>query len=270
MSGINKNLQGNIEILLFRNQIMKTSLKTGLISKERQGYNGDITIDNQTDHKILYTIALSQTIYNYFGNWFTNLIYTQSFSGMGATKDSINLSISDPHQQFKKYNLDLNWSQNIDLFTKTSTPSSNPIHSTFRFQSNLSAQYSPEVTLLDTERISIGDYYTVRGYINNQVGDCGYYIRNELSYSLSSLFLALHPYDWANYTMLIHGIDIGYVYKNYGTDNNGQKAAKLISGILGIKYFGLNHNWDLTYAIPLTTSMADNTGIWYFGTTINL
>ena len=101
-------------------------------------------------------------------------------------------------------------------------------------------QYSPDV-LYGSEKISMGDEYTVRGYKGDSIsGDKGYYVKNEFAYNLNIPKIgSISPYI---------GYDFGETWNNEVHDV--YRYGYMRGFAFGIKYYGEIFNFDIAYTKP--------------------
>ena len=101
-------------------------------------------------------------------------------------------------------------------------------------------QYTQDV-LYGSEKISMGDEYTIRGYKGDSIqGDSGYYVKNELAYNLNiDKVGSISPYI---------GYDFGQSWNNEVHDI--YRTGRMSGYVIGLKYYGDIFNFDIAYTKP--------------------
>ncbi len=202
--------------------ITGASMSLGI--KESISELNDIPLFNR-DLTIL-RIGLDQTYQSKYGQLRWDATYVKGIDALGSEKNTSDIGSDEPHAQFEKFETSLSYYQPFRLFS---------------FQSSIQAQWAYD-PLFSTERMSLGSQSTVRGYSEwIASGDSGFYIRNQLTGTLSGLhknkrLKQLRPYVFA---------DVGKTYDL--TDKSNYK----LSGVgLGLRYDGPALTWDISYAKP--------------------
>jgi len=113
----------------------------------------------------------------------------------------------------------------------------------FTFSTRAQAQWTPD-TLYNSERLSLGSRYTVRGFQRDSLsGDSGGYVRNELSTPVLS---EKQRPAWLNETIGVPqaylGYDAGFIHK----DESDEYERGTLQGLaLGLRAFGERFGTDL-------------------------
>ncbi|MBM3579847.1 MAG: ShlB/FhaC/HecB family hemolysin secretion/activation protein, partial [Alphaproteobacteria bacterium] len=116
------------------------------------------------------------------------------------------------------------------------------------FVSEFDSQYSKQ-NLFGSEQFSIGGYYSVRGFLENNIStSSGYHLRNKLSFGLG----AVSPY--LNSITIEPFYDYGHAQDQY-RHYSGRLSGAGLKGIFSHKYF----NASVTYAEVLSKSQLLNT-----------
>ncbi|NLV69085.1 MAG: ShlB/FhaC/HecB family hemolysin secretion/activation protein, partial [Spirochaetes bacterium] len=123
--------------------------------------------------------------------------------------------------------------------------------------------------LYSSEKISIGDMNTVRGFKNGSIsGDRGFYIRNDLS-----------VFDFSRLQENLRGLklfiayDYGYAIERCGLDENTRTGEGSVMGwAAGLSYSAGIGNISITYARQLFSSWFVNEEdyVVYFSASTNL
>ena len=269
-SGKTQTNKVQLDATVFRNQTAKTNIYTNLIAKDTVSFIEDTKSDVGSRKLVMLSVGMNQSLNTDFGFFSINFFYTQGLRNLGASLDTPGLPTITPKAQFKKLSLDTTWVKMQDFF---SLP--------LKLQSNLVAQYSPS-TLYSSERISIGDFYTVRGYPGIYQGDWGFYSRNEVSYAfpniLSSLInldaIDLIRYITSAQVQMFEAVDGGFVYQTGGTALNGKEGIVYLTSVsAGFRYPTKYLNLEITYSAPLwATANIERYfgGLFYLSGTITL
>ena len=204
---------------LFHNTAHRVTLGSSLSRYETKNYISDALIQTSS-YKLSKASLMVDYMYQTVG-WYlyTALNYTKGVDWFHATNPT------SLNEQYHLYNVDISFLKRIN-----------------QFQYTLSGHYQySHHTLFNTNQISIGGNYSVRGYQKEGlVGNTGFFLRNELSYSSpTKWFEQLEP------TYFI-GFDYGEIKKE--EDTNG---GKLFGNIYGIKLQKNSLHVNMYYALPL-------------------
>jgi len=143
-----------------RNSRQKESLSLDLTLKRDQHYIEDTLIGVNSSQLTTLATAFHHTEYNTWGTLTWDATYTVGLDAGDATKDSPTLSATAPHAQFQKINGSLGVVMPLHLIVPTT------------LMAQISGQYSND-TLYPSERLSVGDFYSVPGYDTSFAGDMG-------------------------------------------------------------------------------------------------
>jgi hemolysin activation/secretion protein len=226
-SGVSNSMNYSLRRVIHRNGNGKTSLGATLILKETKNYFEDIKLITGSRKLSILKIDLSHNRRFLGGLLSVNMAYHEGLKMNSAERDK-GKDPYTPRAQFQKYTLDVNWYKPFMIKNKRFT---------YRFSMGL--QYSDDI-LYSSEKLSIGDDTTVRGFKENSImGEKGFYIRNELSHS----FKYIEPFI---------AYDIGRV-KNVYKDDQYKKKGNELSGITaGVRINIKNCDVSLSYSKPVT------------------
>lgn len=165
-----------------------------------------------------------------------------------AQKDSPNLDQRNPHAQFEYYKIYLNFSKKFVNQYK---------HNLLWYNSEIDLQKS-QIALYGMEQISIGGYYSVRGFKDLSISaDSGYFWRNKINFSLGD-FKNYHSQikfpqslNFLNKISLETFFDYGYVRNNYSFN---KADGRLSGGGFKIIFNSKNFNCSLTNSYALNNS----------------
>lgn len=173
---------------------------------------------------------------------------------LNAKQDAQGLTADIPRAQFQLYKIYGSISQKFNI-PKTKIP----IAFTTEFDSQLSKN-----TLFGSEQFSVGGYYSVRGFRENNIsGDYGYYIRNHVNLNLGKFI----PTKWKlrketettyvgtrwlyfNNFNIEPFFDYGYVKSKYDGSSGRLSGVGIKTIFSGNKYF----DTSLTYACGINKS----------------
>ena len=228
-SGISKNMNYSIRRVLHRNNTGKTSLGITLTNKETKNYIDDemLILSSRKLSVLKVDIGHQRRLLN--GMFSGEIAYHEGLKKFGAERDDWEYKDStSPKAQFKKYTMDINWYKPFSIGSYN-----------FSYKFSFSGQYSDDI-LYSSEKMSIGDDTTVRGFKENSImGDKGIYIRNELAYS----YKFIEPFI---------AYDIGRV-KDVTKDDYYEKYGSELSGAsIGLRMYFKYFTASITYAKPLT------------------
>jgi len=224
----------NATKLLYRDANIKLNLTMGLDVKRERTYIADRRLETQDRNITVASIGLNGMFKPFKGIMSYNLSYSKGIKGFRAKEDnSFNagtmptgaIEPSDNRYEFGKINLNLSYYKPFYFKNQGIT-----------LRTSFNGQYSKDA-LFSTEKYSIGDFNTVKGFPTTVSGDMGYSTKIELSYILPNsgskmgqFMYKIRPYVEA---------DLGKVRNNY--NENGEKKGKittLSSYSMGIRYYG--------------------------------
>ncbi|MBN2400759.1 MAG: ShlB/FhaC/HecB family hemolysin secretion/activation protein [Spirochaetes bacterium] len=247
----------SIERLMWRKKLDRIKSKVSLTLKDKATFIQDEKIGTQSNKLTVAEIGLSYSSYLFSGFFSSGINYDRGLDLFNAKKDESGMDESVPRAQFNKYKLDIFWNRQFNIFNQS-----------FAYSFNSSGQYGME-TLYNTEQISIGDLYTVRGFKKSSAaGDRGYFIRNELSANDFSRF-----WRYLRGLKLFAAYDYGYVINKIGKEaNNGQGEATLAAISSGFNYSARLFNVSFTYGRKLRSPrfIEEDKYVIYFIFTMNL
>lgn len=147
-------------LLTYRDSKQKETLTLELTTKSDQNYIEDTLVGVNSSQLTTLSAGFNHTQYNTWGTLTWEGKYTRGIGKLGATQDSTTLNATSPHAQFQKVNGDLNLSIPVQNFFN------------YTLQAHVNGQYSDQ-TLYSSERMSVGDFYSVPGYDTSFSGDLG-------------------------------------------------------------------------------------------------
>ncbi|MCE3232748.1 MAG: Polypeptide-transport-associated domain protein ShlB-type [Rickettsiaceae bacterium] len=172
-SGQTDSGTSKIERVVFRNQDSKLSLNTSLELKDTKAFVEDAQIAAGTYQLTVWSAGADYTLRALNSIWTLGAAYKRGIDAFSAKKDSYGITEDTPHAQFDKYTFD------ASVYKPFAISNAN-----LAWRSVLFGQYSND-TLFSSERMTIGDRYTVRGFSDDSLsGDSGVYNRNELIWNL--------------------------------------------------------------------------------------
>lgn len=228
-TGISKNMNYSLRRIIHRNEVGKTTLGLTLTNKETKNYIDDekLILSSRKLSVLKLDIGHQRRLFN--GMFFGEIAYYEGLKRFGAERDDWEYKDStSPKAQFQKYTMDINWYKPFKINNQN-----------FSYRFSFSGQYSDDI-LYSSEKMSIGDDTTVRGFKENSImGDKGIYIRNELSYNYNFLepFIA---YDIGR----VKDVTKDEYYEKYGTELSGAS--------IGVRVYFKYFTASITYSKPLT------------------
>lgn len=226
--GVSKNMNYSIRRILHRNDTGKTSIGATLTNKESKNYIDDtmLVMSSRKLSVLKIDVGYQRRLFN--GMFSGEVAYHEGLKRFGAERDDWEYKDStSPKAQFQKYTTDLNWYKPFRIGEQN-----------FSYKFSFSGQYSDDI-LYSSEKLSIGDDTTVRGFKENSImGDKGIYIRNEIAYSYKFLepFIA---YD----TGRVKDVTKDEYYKKYGSEMSG--------AAVGVRVYFQYLTASITYSKPV-------------------
>ena len=225
-SGRSTQFNMNADRVVYRNKMSKISVNGGLKLKTNQNYFEDVQLVDRR-------LTIGSLGINYSRGFFGGILGFDLSYDRGLpwfrSADDHEKEIYDPKGRFDRYGLNINWYKPVMLGKQRVT---------YRLVGV--GQYTPDV-LYGSEKISMGDEYTVRGHKGDSIsGDKGYYVKNELSYNLNIPKIGnISPYI---------GYDFGETWNNEVHDM--YRYGYIRGFAFGVKYYGETFNLDIAYAKP--------------------
>lgn len=224
------------DYLLMRTQHSKLSLNSALTLKDIRSDNDGVEIQSQTQNINIFSLGgdFSTRLDKNFIFIGTN--YNRGIKNFGAHVDESDRSLATPSAQFNKYELDLSLYRPFKLMDED-----------FTFKNSTHAQYSHS-TLFPSEKISIGDRNTVRGFHKSSLsGDSGVYNRSDISwkpdytlpFNLNKFIETPSPYL---------GLDFGSSYTRGGKAVSASNNGYVSGAAVGLRASGEYLNFDLAFA----------------------
>lgn len=228
----------SIDRMLGRYKYNRLKAKGELTLKKKENFIEDAKIDSSSRRLTILKGGLEYSTYLFGGYFSTSGYYHRGLKWFDAYEDTGDLQEDTPRAQFVKYELGVIWSKPFTLFGQK-----------FGYLCNFSGQYGMD-TLYNSEKMTIGDIYTVRGFKEESiVGDRGYYIRNEISiYDFSIIWKYLQGLKF------FAGYDYGHVVEKAGADANyGEGKGSLSGWSTGIVYSSEIMNLNFTYSRKISS-----------------
>lgn len=233
-SGATTSYRGDLERVLHRDQVSKTTLTGSLTHKKIKNYVEDLLLD--VSSRKLTVAGLLATHSRRLGQGLIAISagYEVGLRSLGA-KDDYDRGLDSPEAQFEKYTADLTIIQNFQLAGLN-----------FVATSGARGQWTPD-TLYSSERFSIGSLSTVRGFKESSViGDIGGLIRNELAVrlpieqpGLSDVISEFRPFIAADYGVISQD------------DDEPFEGGRMSGWAIGVRASGEHVELALTYARPI-------------------
>jgi len=224
-SGENDSMEFHLTQLLDRDQTSKTNLECAIIKGHIRSYIEDTEIEVQRKDTTALEIGISHK--HYFGPTTLDIEIDnkRGVSWFGAQVDS-----TTPDLGTTRYNM---WLIDTSLTTPVTF---GEVRGSYSF--TFHGQYTNNV-LYQTDMISIGNRYTVRGFDGRQTlsSENGWYIRNEVAVPIGSSGLQVYT-----------GLDYGIVYGPYTQSLLGRI---LVGSVVGLRGGTKNVNYELFVGRPI-------------------
>ena len=248
-----------IKKVIHRDQTTKTALNSSITLKSTESYLEDVKTDTSSRKLSVLKAGISHNRRIFKGIAYFNLDYYKGLKNFAAKEDPPDIEADSPKAQFQKYGFGITYYKPLTLFNQN-----------IIWQLNFSSQYSPDV-LFSSEKISIGDSSTVRGFKEDSIqGDNGFYLKNEIIFKKpqSPIFKGL-----LSKSDLFFAIDTGYVRENAGVESNyGEGKGGLTGWACGLRYNNDPFTFDITYSEPINSPnfIKENSYQIYFTVTFGL
>jgi len=228
--GTTLELAGTVDRVLYRDQISRLSAYGTLTIRDVVNYLEGNLIKASSYDLLPLKVGLNYNTLLFGGLMDSRIAYTK-----GLNPKSLSISGPDigPQQvQFDKFELDLS-------YTKPFRVGNNNI----LFATQLNGQFAGKDVLYPTEQISIGGFYTVRGYKDVSLsGDTGAYLRNNLTVTPGLLHNRLRLGEKVD---LLLAYDIGRIWGHHGGDSGTMSGwgygVKLSNDIISLEIMNTTH-----------------------------
>lgn len=196
----------------------KTNKLTGYIFLNQRKNNTFINGEKIKINSKTYTtggIGLNYSDKIFGGSLYLGAQYEEGFPWLGSEGDKYTKG-NLPKKEFKKYTLNADWRRYFLLKNEDM----------LEYKTSFAAAYSKDI-LLDINKMSIGDDYTVRGFKKNSIsGEKGMYLNNTLTYHFSQ---KKHPILSAFQPFI--GLDMGRV-----RDRGAKSHESIVGFAYGMKF----------------------------------
>ncbi len=223
---------------LFRDQTNKYEAKASINHKDTKNYFEKELVEVSSYKTTVFQLDMIHTWLFSSGQLLSTLSYHRGVDWFDSVSDDdFNEEETDyedaPKFEFIKYTFDTNL---IYYITRSNSP--------WMFGSNFRYQYSEDV-LHSSEQLSVGNYYSVRGYTNRYLsGNNGWYLKNDLKKTIS---LGVSERLLSSLTIYI-GRDVGEIFCERTTE---ETCGTLEGMAVGFNTLGKNFSSDFTWAKPL-------------------
>lgn len=202
---------------LSRGATHKTTANISLNLRDQETYINKQKIEVSSKKYTTLGLGINHTDRFLDGNLYLGLSMEKGLPWFQAEGDH-ELGKKDPKKEFEKYTLNLDWRRYFFLASED----------ILEYRLGVAGTYSKDV-LLDVNKTSIGDEYTVRGFKETSIsGERGVYINNTLSYRFSS-----KKYPKLSKFIPFIGLDAGLM-----RDYHLRESEKIVGMAYGIKFQG--------------------------------
>jgi hemolysin activation/secretion protein len=243
-SGTTKVTTGAIDRVIYRNQDSKISLNSGFTYKDINNLNNGIELATNTRHIAIAEIGASIMTRAFDTIWSSSFTFSRGLDAFGAKKDPDDIADDQQKAQFDRYNM-----------TASAYHPFEALGQDFIYQLTISGQYSPD-RLFPSERINIGDRYTVVGFQEDSLlGDSGGYLRNDIALNLSSAELTGYDklYKYLGNIQPYIALDGGYARKQGG--KNGPESTRGAGYLSGAAIGLRNQSGLISFDIAHSTAL---------------
>lgn len=254
-SGETDSSQLKLDRVIYRNQDSKLSLNTALKLKDTTAFSEGLESAIGTRSLTIWNAGADYTLRALGAIWSIASAYERGLDAFGARVDASNITASSPHAQFDKYTLDASVYKPFTIAKQN-----------LAWRTMISGQKSPD-NLFSSERISLGDRYTVRGFDNTSIsGDSGGYIRNELGWNLPQFTTNKYANFLVGNLQPYVGFDAGTTKLHLGKNSENTPSGYVSGWATGIRNNSEWLSFDLAYAQAINAPAAidTKTGEVYF------
>lgn len=237
-SGENDSTEFHLSKLIHRNQNSKTSLECAVIKSHIRSYLEDTEIVAQRKDTTAFELGLSYRRYCGRATFHLEIAHKQGVPWFGAQPDVC------PESGTTRYSM---WLVDTTLTTPVAL---GKVKANYRL--TFHGQYTGD-TLYQTDMLSIGNRYTVRGFDGEETlsGEKGWYLQNEIAIPLGRPGLQAYL-----------GLDYGIVYGPYTQNLLGRTLA---GSVVGLRGGAKKVNYDLFIGWPLHKPSGFKTGSPTYG-----
>lgn len=248
-SGFFKRQAFGFQRSIYHKANYRIGLSNSLVIKESTSYINQQKIITSERRLSILNLAINFDI-NFKNDYhlFLKPSWNKGVKIFDAQKDSPNIDQRNPHAQFEYYKIYLNFSKKFINQNK---------HNLLWYNSEIDLQKS-RIALYGMEQISIGGYYSVRGFKDFSISaDSGYFWRNKINLNLGD-FKNYHSQikfpkslNFLNKISLETFFDYGYVRNNYSF---GKADGRLSGAGFKLIFNSKNFNCSLTNSYALNHS----------------
>ena len=219
-----------------RNSVDQISIAVELITKDTESFIEDTKSDVGSRKLVVLSAGINHSVeLKKLGSFRGGINYFRGISRLNATETDPMALYTDPKAQFKKFTGQFSWRHMVPLFGMA-----------FQLHSQWRSQYSYH-TLYASERMSIGNFASVKGYRTSLHGDNGLQISNTITYfpfrkieRFNSILGRLSTF---------HSIDGGIVFKKGERSESGVTGKGAMMGVSsGLRYgyegFSIEWTWS--------------------------
>lgn len=236
-SGESSKLEFKISRMVHRTQKGKTSLEFGIIKKHSQSFLDDTEIEVQRKNTTAAKIGIVQRQYLGQATLDIAVSYRKGVPWFGAQTDPAG-------QETTRYNMGV---ADIGLVMPVKFGKAQG-----QYKITMYGQYTNN-TLYQTDMLSIGNRYTVRGFDGEQTlsAEKGWFVENELGLPVGKTGLEVYA-----------GLDYGAVY---GPNTENLTGRILVGAVTGLRGGGKCLTYDLFVGWPIRKPSGFNTAKQTFG-----
>ena len=173
ISGVSRSHVVGLSRVIHRDQTSKTRLDVGLRIKDSRNFVEDVLVEVSSRRLSVGNLDLSHSRRQWGGISLLTFGHERGLTWFDALKDDPDQDSEAPKAQFRKWTFSGSYRRPFDVWSESLV-----------WTAETRAMYSPD-TLYGTERFGLGGSYSVRGFRDETLsGDRGFYLRNEIGWSL--------------------------------------------------------------------------------------
>jgi hemolysin activation/secretion protein len=182
-TGFSSQKKFGLDRVLSNTTNFRLAANSALTIKETASYLDDVKSETSQRKLVIANLAFSASYYfNDTTNIYLKPSYSKGLKILNAKQDQKNVSVSTPKAQFEVFKLYASLSKRLTI-PKINTP--------LTLTTEMDSQFGKS-TLFGSEQVSVGGYYSVRGFRENYItGDSGYNFRNKVGFNLGSVLFPL-------------------------------------------------------------------------------
>jgi hemolysin activation/secretion protein len=243
VKGLTDSYNFKLSRAVLRGQRHKLGVNAAIKVQDTNSFeNGDL-LTVQTRKLSSAILGFNHRINSTIGTFLYGANYHRGTGWFDSEKDRVHKDYSQSTAEFEKLDFNINFYKPLQILEQN-----------IFWSSTVAGQISNDA-LYSSERIYIGDQYSVRGFKGDSIaGNSGAYWSNEISSYLPNIFPDnVFAKQLAN-IQISTGYDIGFARKRGGKETEVNTGRGYVSGAnIGLSYNSKYANFKTTYAKALTS-----------------